>query len=86
MTIDKIYKREEISARSYNICKDNGLHSVSDLKRYYHQNNSFDKLRNCGRKSNEELIEICNKYQEELLENLETELKKGNPLKTIISE
>jgi hypothetical protein len=35
MTIDEIYKKEEISVRSYHVCKYNDLHSVSDLKKYY---------------------------------------------------
>ena len=86
MTIDEIYKKEEISVRSYHVCKYNELHSVSDLKKYYYKNKSFEKLRNCGRKSDEELIDICNKYQDEYIENRETETKKENPLKTIISE
>lgn len=86
MTIDYIYKKEEISVRSYHVCKYNKLNSVNDLKEYYFKHKSFDKLRNCGRKSNEELIEICNKYQGEHFENIETEIKKENPLKTIISD
>tara|TARA_R110000868_G_scaffold411457_2_gene704247 strand:- start:262 stop:2475 length:2214 start_codon:yes stop_codon:yes gene_type:complete len=86
MTIDEIYRKEEISVRSYHVCKYNNLNSVKDLKEYYYKHKSFDKLRNCGRKSNEELIEICNKYQGEYLENREIEIKKENPLKIIISE
>ncbi|RAJ16344.1 hypothetical protein [Olleya aquimaris] len=86
MTIDYIYRKEEISVRSYHICKYNKLNTISDLKEYYFKHKSFDKLRNCGRKSNEELIEICNKYQGEHFENIETEIKKENPLKTIISD
>lgn len=85
MTIDEIYKREEISVRSYHVCKYNELYSVSDLKKYYYKNGSFDKLRNCGRKSNEELIEICNKYQGEYIGNRVIEIKKENPLKNIIA-
>jgi len=84
MTIDEIYKKEEISVRSYHVCKYNELHSVSDLKKYYHKNKSFDNLRNCGRKSNEELIDICNKYQEEYLESQEVEIKNENLLKDIL--
>ncbi|WP_026714230.1 Helicase associated domain protein [Flavobacterium daejeonense] len=86
MTIDEIYKKEEISVRSYHVCKYNELHFVSDLKKYYYKNKSFEKLRNCGRKSNEELIEICNKYLDDYIENKDIEVKKENPLKTIISE
>lgn len=86
MTIDEIYKKEEISVRSYHVCKYNNLNSVKDLKEYFYKRKSFDNLRNCGRKSNEELIELCNKYQGEYLVNQELENNKENPLKTIIAE
>lgn len=85
MTIDEIYKKEEISVRSYHVCKYNELNSISDLKKYYYENKSFEKLRNCGRKSSEELIEICNKYPDDNFENKEIEVKKENPLKSIIT-
>lgn len=85
MTIDEIYKNKEISVRSYHVCKYNELNSISDLKKYYYENKSFEKLRNCGGKSNEELIEICNKYPDDYIENKEIEVKKENPLKNIIS-
>jgi len=86
MTIDEIYRKEKISVRSYHVCKYNNLNSVKDLKEYFYKHKSFDKLRNCGRKSNEELIEICNKFQGEYLENQELETKRENPLKSIILE
>ena len=63
MTIDEIYFNNDISVRTYNVCKYNGLDSIDKLKEYFLKYNSFKKLRNCGRKSNEELIEIYNKYQ-----------------------
>jgi len=85
MKIDEIYRKEKISIRSYHVCKYNELHSVEDLKNYYYKNKSFDKLRNCGRKSNEELIEICNIYQGGYSERLDVETKKENTLKKIIS-
>ncbi|MGY0407614.1 MAG: sigma factor-like helix-turn-helix DNA-binding protein [Polaribacter sp.] len=84
MTIDEIYKKKEISVRSYHVCKYNNLNSVKDLKEYYFKLKSFDNLPNCGRRSNEELIEICNKYKEEYLEKQELNNKKGSSLKTII--
>jgi hypothetical protein len=86
MTIDEIYKKEQISVRSYHICKYNELNSISDLKKYYYKNQSFEKLQNCGRRSNEELIDICNKYSDENAENKDFEVKKENPLKDIISD
>lgn len=85
MTIDEIFLKQEISVRSYHVCKYNELNSISDLNKYYYKNKSFVKLRNCGRKSNEELIEICNKYADEYFENKEIEVKEENPLKGIIS-
>lgn len=85
MTIDEIYKKEEISVRSYHICKYNDLHSVSDLKEYYCKNKSFEKLRNCGKKLNEELIYICNKYQGDYIRNRQLKIKEENALKSIVS-
>ncbi len=81
MTIDEIFKKEEISVRSYNVCKSNELHTVSDLIKYYNKNKSFDKLRNCGRRSNEELLALCNKSRVDYFVNGETE----NPLRSLIS-
>nr|WP_315188338.1 hypothetical protein [uncultured Flavobacterium sp.] len=63
MTIDEIHKKEPLSVRSYNVCKYNGLETLSDIIKFYRENRSFDKLRNCGRKSNEELTELYNKYK-----------------------
>jgi DNA-directed RNA polymerase alpha subunit len=60
MIIDEIYREDEISVRSYHVCKNNNLNSVKELKEYYHKHKTFEKLQNCGGKSNEELIEICN--------------------------
>lgn len=84
MTIDEIYKNEEISVRSYNVCRYNGLDSVDKLIEYYLTNSSFEKLRNCGRKSNEELIEVCKKYQTTNTD-ITTEQTNKIPLKEILS-
>ncbi|AQX08396.1 hypothetical protein [Elizabethkingia ursingii] len=62
MTIDEIYKNTDISVRSYNLCRYNNLNSLEKLLKYYNKHKSFKNLRNCGRKSNEELIEVCEKY------------------------
>lgn len=85
MTIEEIYKKGEISLRSYNVCKSNELLSLSLLKKYYYTNKSFEKLLNCGRKTNEELIEICNAYPNDLNEDIEINLKIEKPLKVILS-
>ena len=84
MTIDEIYKNEEISVRSYNVCRYNGLDSIDKLIEYYLKNSSFEKLRNCGRRSNEELIEICKKYQTTNADKT-TEQANKNPLEEILA-
>lgn len=65
MTIDEIYNNKKISVRTYNICKSNDLNTISEIKDYYFKNRSFEKLQNCGRKSNMELIGICVRYMSE---------------------
>lgn len=62
MTIDEIYKNTDISVRSYNLCMYNNINSLDALLEYYNNNKSFEKLRNCGRKSNIQLIEVCEKF------------------------
>jgi len=86
MTIDELYKSNKISVRIYNVCRYNGIHTILDLKKYYYRYKTFNKLKNCGKKSSDELMKICNSYndikykpewlQEELFETEESILKK----------
>ena len=62
MTLDDIYYNKEISNRSFNVCYNNNLKELSLILEYYRENGSFENLRNCGRKSNEELTALCLKY------------------------
>jgi len=62
MTIEEIYYSEDISVRSFNVCNDNDLKDLSAILKHYRENRTFDNLRNCGRKSNEELTALCLKY------------------------
>jgi hypothetical protein len=70
MTIYEIYRKREISVRTYNVCISNELNSIKDLNdfsqrgKYRKHLHPFLYLKNCGKKSNEELIDICNKYSE----------------------
>lgn len=59
MTIDEIFISNKISVRTRNICKNNGLYDLQSIINFYNDKNSFLNLRNCGRKSNEELISLC---------------------------
>jgi hypothetical protein len=62
MTIDEIYYSEDISVRSFNVCNDNDLKDLNAILKHYREHKTFGNLRNCGKKSNEELTELCMKY------------------------
>ena len=64
MTIYEIYNNGNLSIRSYRACINNGIDNLSDLQEYLRINKNFLRFKNCGRKSNEELINICYKYNE----------------------
>lgn len=87
MTLDEIYKNENLSVRSYHACKYGGLETLSDIIKFYRESGSFDKLRNCGKKSDEELTGLYRKYK-----NIDFGLDKSYPViienkfKKIISE
>jgi hypothetical protein len=68
MTIEEIYSVEDITIRSFNVCKDNNLKDLNAILKYYNKFRTFENIRNCGSKSNKELIELCQKYIE--IENL----------------
>lgn len=62
MTIEEIYYSEDISVRSFNVCNDNDLKDLIAILKHYREHKTFSNLRNCGRKSNEELTDLCVKY------------------------
>ncbi len=62
MTIEEIYYSEDISVRSFNVCNDNDLKDLNAILKHYREHKTFGNLRNCGRKSNEELTDLCVKY------------------------
>lgn len=70
MTLEELRNVDNLSVRSFNICKYNNLNSLSDILIYYNKNKSFINLRNCGRRSNEELIGLCEKHESITIENI----------------
>ena len=89
MTIDEIYKKGNLSIRSYHVCKYNDIETIFDLKKYFIKYKSFVKFRNCGRKSDEELIKLCNSYYLEGVDLFDNEIQEKvleNPIKKIINE
>jgi hypothetical protein len=62
MTINEIFLKDEISVRAFNTCTDNEIETISELIEYYNTYGSFKHFRNCGKKTDSELISICLKY------------------------
>ena len=81
MTIEKLFKKEKINVRLYNICTKHKFESIDHLKEYYLEYKTFLNLDDCGYKSNEELIELCINYEEISFENEE-----DNHPKSIVSK
>src|SRR5690554_6916553 len=86
MTVEEIFNRNEISVRAYNVCRDNKLFTLSDLKNYFHANKSFKGLRNCGTKTNRDLIEICTKNNVDTDHKKEDNNQKEKPFENTVSE
>ncbi len=63
ISLNKLIEVENLGVRGYNACKYFNLLTLKDLIEYYNTNGDFLKVRNCGKKSNEELITICEKYK-----------------------
>lgn len=53
---------EGLSERAKNICLDNSLDSLFKVLEFYKENGDFLSLRNCGKKSNDELVAMAEKY------------------------
>ncbi len=60
--LEELIDKEWLSVRSINICKDAGLISLNRILDFYSKKGSFMSIRNCGAKTDKELIEICKKY------------------------
>lgn len=58
ISLEKLTKIENLSVRSSNVCEGNGLNDLNAILSYYWKNNDFLLLKNCGQKSNAELIDI----------------------------
>ena len=63
-TIQILKDIENLSERSFNVCDFSRLNTLSDIVQYYKENGTFIKLKNCGQKSNEELLTIAEKYSD----------------------
>jgi len=71
LTLEEVALLEDLSVRSINVCQSQGINSLKELLTHFYNNKSFLDIRNCGLKSEKELIDICNKYDREILTKAE---------------
>lgn len=62
LTLEQLSILEKLSQRTINVCNATGLKTLSEIFQFKIINSGFLRIRNCGAKSNEELIRICDKY------------------------
>lgn len=80
LTLEALNEIEWLTVRSINICKDAGLNTLNLILEYYSKNGSFLSIRNCGAKTEKELIEICKKYKDSYFLDENIELNENEPI------
>lgn len=86
LTLEQLNEREWMSVRAFNICKDNGIKSLLQLISIYNQRKSFLDFRNCGIKTEKELIEICVRYRDSFQRQILVDSSEDNSTKLIIAQ
>lgn len=61
-SIDTLSKIETMSVKATNICRYNNLHNLFLILDRYVSNGNFLDIRNCGKRTSEELVRISQKY------------------------
>lgn len=80
-TIEFLCDIENLGVRGYNACKYSNILTLKDLIDFYNTNGNFLNVKNCGKKSNEELITICEKYKRyQFIESSEDEYEKNKEI------
>jgi hypothetical protein len=60
--IEELKRFENLSERTKNVCLKGSLDNLNKILLYYLKNGNFKKIRNCGEKTNKELIRLSEKY------------------------
>jgi len=81
--LEELIDKEWLSVRSINICKDADLISLNRILDFYAKKGSFMSIRNCGAKTDKELIEICKKYLVSIPDSGDSKEQKESFLETI---
>ena len=83
ISLKKLAELENLSIRTVHVCEGGYLYDIKAILNYFWKKNDFLHLRNCGQKSNTELIELCEKYKDFTLKPEETTPK--NPIEDLIN-
>lgn len=62
VTLQELAGTHELSLRAFNVCNDNGLTDLKKILIYFNKEGDFSNLKNCGRKTDLELTNICQQY------------------------
>lgn len=64
ISLKELAYRDWLSVRAVNICEKCGLLTLNQILSFYQKHSSFMKLQNCGKKTETELTDLCDKYKE----------------------
>ncbi|REL33805.1 hypothetical protein DYD21_10390 [Rhodohalobacter sp. SW132] len=72
--------QSNLSKRTLNIFLKEGFESIYDLLDYYKKHGDFLSINRCGKKSNRELIELCEKYIPKGINHVSNKIEEVEPL------
>lgn len=76
----------ELTVRAYNVCKDLGFVTVRDLHEFIVKHGDFKTVRNCGNKTNLELLEFHKVFYTDAFEEHEDEESNNANKESVISD
>ena len=82
MELKDLFNQKIINFKMYTVCFNNNILTQNQLLDYFNTNGNFLKFKNCGNKTNLELINFCDKINEakvnilDILNNINEEQKK----------
>lgn len=62
MDLNYLLAADQISIRSYNICKRSNINTIREIIEYFLEHSTFLTIDKCGEKSNSELIGVATRY------------------------
>jgi hypothetical protein len=82
LTLNSLLHSGLVSVRSFNVCNSQGLNDIYSILKFFLKHKTFNKLKNCGNKSDKELTLLCIEYIEQQNFNF---AQPNQPKKSIIN-